>query len=98
LVALLTNLIRKDVKFTWIDQCKKYFEEVKYVLTHAPVLILPTFGEKFEVICDALLIGIGVVLLQNGKHIALESYKVTALDRNDTTSEQESIAIVHARV
>ena len=96
LVAPLTHLTRKDVKFTWTDQCEESFEGVKYALTHAPVLILPTFGERFEVICDASLVGIGAVLLQNGKPIAFESRKLTPAERNYTTGEQELTAVVHA--
>jgi len=96
LVAPLTHLTRQDVKFTWTDQCEESFEGVKYALTHAPVLILPTFGERFEVICDASLVGIGAVLLQNGKPIAFESRKLTPAERNYTTGEQELTAVVHA--
>lgn len=68
---------------------------IKYVLIHAPILILPIFGERFEVICDASIVGIGPVLLQNGKSIAFESRKLILLERNYTTSKQELKAIVH---
>jgi hypothetical protein len=59
LVAPLTHLTSKDVSYIWIEQCQKSFEGVKYALTHAHVLSLPIFGERFEVICDASLLGIG---------------------------------------
>ena len=37
---------------------------MKYALTHAPVLALPTFGEPSEFICNAFIVGIGVIVLQ----------------------------------
>ncbi len=96
LVAPLTHLTRKDVKYIWTEQCQESFEGVKYALTHAPVLSLPIFGERFEVICDASLLGIGAVLLQKGRPIAFESRKLTPAEKNYTTGEQELTAVVHA--
>ncbi|XP_048431095.1 uncharacterized protein LOC103942437 [Pyrus x bretschneideri] len=37
----LTRLTRKDVKFEWNDNCELSFQQLKYCLTHAPVLALP---------------------------------------------------------
>ncbi|KAB2608601.1 S ribonuclease [Pyrus ussuriensis x Pyrus communis] len=37
----LTRLTRKDVKFEWDDKCERSFQQLKYCLTHAPVLSLP---------------------------------------------------------
>jgi hypothetical protein len=79
--APLTHLTRKDVKYTWTEQCQESFEGVKYALTHAPALSLPIFGERFEVICDASLLGIGAVLLQKGRPIAFESRKLTPAEK-----------------
>jgi hypothetical protein len=33
----------------------------------------PTYDERFEVVCDASLVGIGEILLQNDKPIVFES-------------------------
>jgi hypothetical protein len=96
LVASLTNLTRHDSKYNWTVKCKEAFDKVKYALTHAPVLALPTFGEPFEVICDASIVGIGAILLQEGRLIAFESRKLSPAEKNYTTGEQELTAIVHA--
>jgi hypothetical protein len=96
LVAPLTHLTRKDVKYIWTEQCQESFEGVKYALTHAPVLSVPIFGERFEVICDAFLLGIGAVPLQKGRPIAFESRKLTPAEKNYTRGEQELTAVVHA--
>jgi hypothetical protein len=34
----LSNLTRKNVKFEWSDQCKNAFEQLKEILTSAPIL------------------------------------------------------------
>jgi hypothetical protein len=81
-----THLTRKDVKFNWISQCEESFEEVKYALTHASILFLPNFSERFE----------RAILLQNVRPIAFESRKLSSAKRNYTTCEQELTAIVHA--
>ena len=62
LVVHLIHLTRKNVKYIWTDQCQESFEGVKYALTDARVLNLPIFDERFEIICDASLLGIGAVL------------------------------------
>ena len=41
LVAPMTRLTRKEVKFEWNDQCEKAFQELKRRLTSAPILISP---------------------------------------------------------
>ena len=70
----MTHLIIKDVKYiNWTDQCQESFEGVKYALTHAPVLSLPIFGGRFEVIYDASLLDIGVVLYQKVGQLRLKA-------------------------
>jgi len=48
---------------------------LKKWLTTAPVLILPKSDEPFVVYCDASKLGLGGVLMQDGKVVA---YKVFA--------------------
>ena len=62
LVAPMTQLTRKDVKFTWSDECKLAFEELKRRLTSTPILTLPTDGEMFLVYTDASYMGFGVCI------------------------------------
>ena len=44
LVAPMTRLTRKEVKFEWDDQCEKAFQELKRRLTPTPILIVPERG------------------------------------------------------
>jgi len=52
------------------------------------LLALPTFGEPFEVICDASINNIGTIPLQKGQPIAFESRKLPLAKKNYTTGEQ----------
>ena len=44
LVAPMTRLTRKEVKFEWDDRCEETFQELKRRLTSASILIVPDRG------------------------------------------------------
>lgn len=67
----LRKLTRKGIKFEWNDNCENSFQQMKYCLTHAPVLALPDDSSKFEIYSDASLNGLGCVLMQYGKVILI---------------------------
>ena len=52
LVAPMTKLTRKEVKFDWDDRCEEASQELKRRLT-APILIVPNRGQGYTVYCDA---------------------------------------------
>jgi hypothetical protein len=64
-------------------------------LTHAPLLQLPDFVKTFEHECDASGIGIGGVLLQEGKSIAYFSKKLSRASLNYSTYDNKLYALVH---
>ena len=85
--------------FSWTPQCQEAFDNIKHALTHAPVLVLPDYSpdaERFEVVADASMFGIGAVLLQGKRPIAFESHKFTQAERNYPAGQQELLAIIHA--
>lgn len=55
------------------------FTVLKEKLIHAPLLQLPDFNKTFEFECDASGIGLGGMLLQDGKHVAYFSEKLSGL-------------------
>nr|KYP54958.1 Transposon Ty3-G Gag-Pol polyprotein [Cajanus cajan] len=63
IVAPLTQLTRNEQPFIWTDACERSFEELKRRLTSSPVLVLPDFGEPFDVYCDASVSGYGPELI-----------------------------------
>ena len=73
IASLLTRLLRKGVKFEWDDKCQSSFERLKGILVEAPVLIQPTSGRDYTLYNDASRIGLGCVLMQDGKVVAYAS-------------------------
>ena len=94
--APLTRLIRKQVKFEWDDTCEQSFQKLKDCLTTAPVLALPTDQGGMTVYCDASRVGLGCVLMQNGKVIAYASRQLRRHELNYPTHDLEMAAVIFA--
>ena len=69
----MTALLKKDTKFHWTEECEASFQELKKRLTTAPVLILPDIRKDFQVYCDASRLGLGGVLMQDGRVVSHDS-------------------------
>ena len=67
IASSLTRLLRKGVKFEWDDTCQSSFERLKEILVEALVLIQLTSGREYTMYIDASRIGLGCVLMQDGK-------------------------------
>ena len=63
-------------------------------LTSAPILVLPTNDAYFTVYCDASKIGLGAVLMQDGKVIAYASRQLKINEKNYPTHDLELAAVV----
>lgn len=61
IMAPITDCIRKR-EFKWTKAASKAFSEIKVRMIEAPVLHLPDYSKAFEVMCDAMGVGIGGVL------------------------------------
>jgi len=70
------------------------FQELKKRLTKAHVLVLPYFTKNFEIECDASGIGIGGVLIQQGKPIAYFSENLGGAQLNYFVYDKELYALV----
>ncbi|KAG8488519.1 hypothetical protein CXB51_016409 [Gossypium anomalum] len=96
IAAPMTSLLQKNVKFEWTKKCQQSFEELKKLLTEAPVLVQPESGKEFVVYSDASRNGLGCVLMQEGKVVAYASRRLKSHERNYPTHDLELAAIVFA--
>ena len=71
------------------------FQKNKVALTTTPVLV-PIGSGSYTVYCDASHIGLGAVLMQDGKVIAYASRQLKVHEKNYHVHDLELAAIVHA--
>ena len=94
IAAPLHELTKKGVSFSWGKAQEHSFHMLKDKLTHAPLLQLLDFNKTFELECDASGIGMGGVLLQEGKPVAYFSEKLSGPMLNYSTYDKELYALV----
>jgi hypothetical protein len=70
IVKPITSLLKNDTKFNWSSRCNEAFEQLKVLLTTAPVLAQPDIEKPFDVYCDTSGSGLRCVLIQEGRVIA----------------------------
>ena len=60
----LSILLKKDIPFHWNAAEDKSFQDLKFALTHAPVLAFRDYKAPFILYTDASALGLGAVLMQ----------------------------------
>ncbi|CAA0816696.1 Uncharacterized mitochondrial protein AtMg00860, partial [Striga hermonthica] len=92
----LTNLMKKAVRFDWSQKCEESFQELKRRLTTAHVLSIPDPTLEFTIYSDASKMGLGCVLMQQGRVVAYASRQRKPHEQNYPTHDLELAAVVHA--
>ena len=96
----LTNLLAKDVPFSFDDKCSSAWEKLKFELISAPIISPPYWSKPFEIMCDASDFAIGAVLGQrkdNKQHVIYYSCRtLNDTQVNYTTTEKEFLTVVFA--
>jgi len=77
-------------------ECDEAFHKLRTLLTSAPVFAQPDIEKPFDVFCDASGIGLGYVLMQEGRVIAYVSHQHQKHEVNCPTHYLELVAVVHA--
>jgi RNase H-like domain found in reverse transcriptase/Integrase zinc binding domain/Reverse transcriptase (RNA-dependent DNA polymerase) len=101
LILPLNNLLRKDAKFDWNDQCQEAFETLKGRFLQEPILMMPDYSKPFQIKSDASKYASGAVLTQtdiNGdRHlVAFLSKTFTDMERRYEIYDRELLGIVRA--
>jgi hypothetical protein len=96
LVKPITSLLKNDTKFNWSSRCNEAFEQLKVLLTTAPVLAQPDIEKPFDVYCDASGSGLGCVLMQEGRVVAYASRQLRRHEEHYPTHDLELAVVVHA--
>jgi hypothetical protein len=92
----LTKLLQKQNKFSWGEEAQQAFEALKQAMTTTPVLALPRFDIPFIVETDACDIGMGAVLMQEGRPIAFLSKALGEKNKHLSIYEKEFLALILA--
>ena len=101
IAAPLNALTRKDIPYVWTTECHQAFEELKELLTTAPLLKYPDFTRPFIMETDASGDGLGAVLAQRQEYgtivpIAYASRSLQKHEKNYGITELEGLGVVWA--
>ena len=91
----VTRLLQKVENFNWTLECEAAFHTLRTLLTTTPILAQPDIEKPFDVFYDASGIGLGCVLMQEGRVIAYASRQLRKHEVNYTTHDLELAAVVH---
>eukprot|EP00253_Pinus_taeda_P006607 PITA_06607 len=92
----ITSLQKKGKAFRWTADCQRSFEQLKHLLTTAPVLCVADPEKEYVVCTDASKEGVGGVLMQEGKVIAYESRKLKEHEHKYSAYDLELTTVIHA--
>ena len=82
-------------KFEWTD-CQDSFKKLKEILVEALVLTQSTPGKEYTLYSGASRIGLGCVLIQDGKVVAYAFRQLKPHEHNYPTHDLELVAVVFA--
>jgi hypothetical protein len=95
-LAPLTSMTSKNVKFIQTDELQKAFDNKKKIICRESMLTFPDFSKPFHIYTDASDKQLGAFITQDEKYIAFYSRKLNSAQQRYTTGEQDLLSIVEA--
>eukprot|EP00253_Pinus_taeda_P030099 PITA_30099 len=95
-IKAIMEWLKKGKLFHWTPNCQKSFEQLKHLLTTAPILSIADPSKDYVLCTDASKEGLGGVLMQEGRVIAYESRKLKEHEQKYSAYDLELAAIIHA--
>jgi hypothetical protein len=80
--------------WSWTAAMNQSFHASKHALLHSMTLATHVPGRAQELVVDASLTGLGCLLKENGRVIAIISRKLTPAEMNYDTKERELLAVI----
>lgn len=94
----MSQLLRKGRRWEWRDEQKEAFDQLKTLLTKAPVLACPDFSRKFALQTNASDFGLGGVLTQETEKgervIAYVCRRLIKAEENYSATKKECQVII----
>jgi hypothetical protein len=87
ILAPLTGLVIPLVKYKWVEEQQKAFDEIKQKVIQETLLAFPDFEKEFHVYTDASKKQLGAVIMQEGP-LAFYSRKLNSAQKRHTTGER----------
>ena len=91
----LRTLLKKDTVFVWEENEQKALDEIKALISTAPLLKYFNQVETVEVQVDASSNELGACLMQGGQPIQLSSRALTETEKRYSQIEKEMLSIVY---
>jgi hypothetical protein len=94
LLAPLTSMTNKNVKFVWMDVHQRAFEDIKKIICREVMLTFPDYSNPFQIYTDASDTYLGAVFTQDEKPVVFYSRKLKSAKKIYSTGEKELLSIV----
>lgn len=89
----MLNLLKKDIEWSWSESQHRSFDDVKELVSTAPVLSFCNPAKELTQECDASEYGVGAAMFQNRKLIVYTSRTLSETERQWAQIEKEMVSV-----
>ena len=91
----ITSLQKKGEASRWTPEFHKSFDQLKHLLTTAPILSIDDRNKEYVVYTAASKEGVGSVLMQEGRAVAYESRKLKEYEQKYSAYDLELKVVIY---